>query len=245
MQSALRTTLAAALLAGCGGARAATSPSPTSAGDETTEAPSVAAAAPAEEGPIWLAAMAADTMLSYRVEMRGEAAEDVHMLVQQRVERGGSVAVRLAPIGTPLEGTPVYPQWLVGAVDGLRGLEEYAAFTTPGFVPIDAEGRLLTEAASAEAWRVEPSWLRPGVLSSGGEAAVGWTLLERVATIDEPLHAERCVRLERAEGEVRTRQLVCSDVGVVELSRTQDDTVVEEWRLVSVGARPSEPQELE
>ncbi len=190
----------------------------------------------------WLAAVPADGMLTYRVVGADGQEHSVRMLVQQRVERGPSVAVRLAPIGTPLEDTPVYPQWLVGSSDGLRALEEHAAFTTPGFVPIDAEGRLRTEAASAEAWRVDTAWLRADRLASGQEAAVGWTLLERVGVIDDPVHAERCVRLEREEGSLSTTMLVCADVGLVELRRSEEGRDRENWRLIAVGPRPTELQ---
>jgi hypothetical protein len=183
----------------------------------------------------WLAAISSNAVLTYEVRAAGASEPGiVRMLVQQRIERGGSIAVHLAPIGTPLGETPVYPQWLIGTADGLSSLEEHAAFTEPGFVPIDAEGRLVTEAANSEAWRVDPDWLRADRLASG-EAAVGWTLVERVPTIEQPIHASRCVRLERSEGSARSLLLVCADVGIVERGRSGDAS--ETWRLIEIGAR--------
>lgn len=241
MRSDLGRTLAVALvIVGCGGAPPSTTSTASTSGDERVdEAPTVAATSEAPSAS-WLAALSADGMLTYRVRVNGGEERNVRMLVQQRVERGTSIAVRLAPIGTPLEDTPVYPQWLVGSSDGLRGLEEHAAFTAPGFVPIDGEGRLLTEAASSEDWRVEPAWLRSGMLASGAEAAAGWSFVERLDAVDDPLHAERCVRLEREEGSLRTRQIVCADHGMIELSRSEGEREIEHWRLVAVGPRPSE-----
>ncbi len=207
---------------------------------EQAEAPPVetSGAEATPSGDAWLTGLAADAMLTSEVQCSSAEARVVRMLVQQRIERGASIAVHLAPIGTPLGETPVYPQWLVGTPDGLTALEEHAAFTEPGFVPIDDSGRLVTEAASSEAWRVDPDWLRADRLSSG-EAAAGWTLLERVAAIDTPLHATRCARLERAEGSSRATLLVCADVGVVELERSEG-TARESWRLTAIGARPEE-----
>lgn len=199
----------------------------------------------AEEPPraaAWLAELPQDHVLSYDVVLGAAEPRPVHMLVQQRIERGESVAVQLAPIGTPLGETPVYLQWWIGTPDGLLSLEEHAAFTEPGFVPIDAEGRLVTEAASSEAWHVDPDWLRADRLASGSEAAVGWTLLERVPSIDAPIHASRCVRLERTEGSARTVLLVCADTGVVELTRSEGERTLEAWRLTSIGPRPVELQ---
>lgn len=235
----MRTLLALSCLlaSGCGATTAP--PAPPAVAAEVTPSGDTPSEAPSETSSDgWLASLSAEHVLTYRVST--DAGEhDVRMVVQQRIERGGSVAVRLAPIGTPLEETPVYPQWLIGSSDGLCALEEHAALTEPGFVPIDEAGRLLTEAASNEAWLVESRWMRAG-LASGGEAAAGWALLERVPRIEQPIEAERCVRLEQREGSTRTTQLVCAGFGVVELERSEDDAVRERWQLVAIGPRAQE-----
>lgn len=226
----------AATVAACGGTTAAAPTTTATAAAETTSPTDEAPAAPSAP---WLAALTPAAMLTYRVTA-SDGTSDVRMQVQERVERGGSVAVRLAAIGTPLADAPVYAQWLIGSADALQALEEHAAFTEPGFVPIDGSGRVLTEAASHESWRVEARWLRADRLASGREASAGWTLLERVPSVEAPLHAERCARLEQREGAVRLVQLVCADTGVVELVRMDGEAVRERWELVSIGVRPEE-----
>lgn len=244
----------AAALSGCG-ARAEPGPSRTpraviSEGAEPDE--EAEPVGPSPSSRTWLAALQEDGVLSYTVESPAEPPEDqppepdsttrmtVQMVVQQRVARGQSVAIRLAPVGTPTPDTPVYAQWLIGSPDGLRAIEEHAAFTAPGFVPIDHEGRVVTEAASSEVWRVESEWLRADRLASGREAAVGWTLLERVGAIDAPLHADRCVRLQREDGSLVTTMLICADHGMVERSVARDGVETQRWSLVAVGEAPRE-----
>lgn len=233
----MRALLALTILAGCGAppSSAASTPASASIGEapapdepEEDEAPT-----PPAGSRTWLAALPEGGVLSYEVSVADEQAPMVvQMVVQQRVARGQSVAVRLAPVGTPTPDTPVYAQWLVGSPDGLRALEEHAAFTTAGFVPIDQEGRLVTEAASSEVWRVESEWLRADRLASGREAAVGWTLLERVGAVDAPLHANRCVRLEREEGSLTTTLLICADHGLVERRVVREGAESQRWSLV-------------
>lgn len=195
---------------------------------------------------MWLGELTEQGMLTYEVTPAGaEAPVEVRMLVQQRVIRGESVAVRLVPIGTPLGEEPIFPQWLIGTPDGMSGLDETASFTTPGFVPIDESGRMRTEAASGQLWRVEARWIRAGEAASGTEAAVGWTLAERVGAIREPVRADDCVRLERSDEGATSVILACAGVGVVERRDAAGDGVESLWRLTAVGERPQEPQELE
>ncbi|HBQ15236.1 MAG TPA: hypothetical protein DEF51_30305 [Myxococcales bacterium] len=263
----MRRTLLLALLCGGGaalvGCGASTEQTPASApplvsdgaevDEEEDEPPG-----PAPAARTWLAALPEAGVLSYTVQSPVTPSDDeavaspegmpegmpegtevaVQMVVQQRVVRGQSVAIRLAPVGTPTPDTPVYPQWLIGSPDGLRALEEHAAFTTPGFVPIDHEGRVVTEAASSEVWRVESEWLRADRLASGREAAVGWTLLERVGAVDAPLHADRCVRLQREDGSLVTTMLICADHGMVERRVARDGVETQRWSLTAV----SEPR---
>lgn len=231
---ALPLSLAAALGA-CGGGAA-------SAGGEGAPVdPAPAAAAPEDaEAPAWLGRLEEQGMLTYEVQLPGAAAPvEVRLLVQQRVARGASVAVRLVPIGTPLGEEPVYPQWLVATPEAICGLEEAASLTTPGFVPIDDAGGMRTEATAAELWRVEARWLRVGADTGGAEAAVGWTLAERVGSIEQPVAADDCVRLERSDETARSALLACGDVGLVE-RRDESEERTTTWRLVAIGERPSE-----
>jgi hypothetical protein len=244
-----RTLILCGTLAACGGTDPRSLPEPRTEGDDgasagaETTAPATETAPPeADEGSSspWLAGLPDGAVLTYNVTSDDGEPRRVRMEVQQRLERGSSIAVRLAPIGTPLSETPVYPRWLIGSPDGLHAIEEYAAFTAPGFVPIDAQGQLVTEAASNQQWRVESEWLRPDRLASGREAAVGWTLVERVGHVSEPLSAERCVRLERQEGESATTLVICAGLGLVEEIQRRDDEVEQRWQLVSVGEMSSE-----
>jgi len=229
------------LLSGCGGSE----PSARSAHDADEPPADVAVtdgAEPSEpEASPWLSRLQEEGMLTYQVEgAAGEAPIEVRMQVQQRVSAAGNVAIRLVPIGTPLGETPIFAQWLIGTPESMSALEEGASFTTPGFVPIDERGRLRTEAAGSEVWRIESRWLRAGSTASGTEVAVGWTLRERVGVIAEPIDAEGCVRLERSDASASSTLLVCAGLGVVERVERSGDDVCSRWRLVAVGERPAE-----
>ncbi|MBX3274429.1 MAG: hypothetical protein KF729_29460 [Sandaracinaceae bacterium] len=239
MGARARTLLSTSLLVfGCGGGDPA--PAPATAGDEASRAEATSAAEPTSATTPALRRLDEQVMLTYEVRLDDAPAPiEVRMVVQQRILRGRAVAVRLVPIGTPLGEEPVYPQWLVATPEALSGLEETASLTTPGFVPIDERGALRTEAASAQLWRLEARWLRAGEASGGTEAAVGWTLVERVGAITEPVAASDCVRLERGDDTASSTLLVCADVGVVERQDAAESRAVA-WRLTAVGVRPQE-----
>ena len=226
------------LLFGCGGAEPARAPA--SAGDEASAADGASAAPATSATAQALRLLEEQVMLTYEVRFDDAPAPvEVRMVVQQRILAGRAVAVRLLPIGTPLGEEPVYPQWLVATPEALSGLEETASLTTPGFVPIDERGALRTEAMAAQLWRLEARWLRAGEASGGTEAAVGWTLVERVGAITAPVTASDCVRLERGDDTATSTLLVCADVGVVERQDVAESRAVA-WRLTGVGARPQE-----
>lgn len=249
MRALGRSFLAITLLAACGGGE--TSETETAGGESPADEASppsdeVAAADPASTGADpdpehvteFLDRLDQDGVMTYEVSLPdAEGPRQVRMQVQQRVAQGGSVAVRLVPIGTPLGEEPVYPQWLVATHDALCGLEETAALTTPGFVPIDASGELLTEAASAQVWRVEERWTAVAAGTSGTEAALGWTFVERVSGVTQPLSDGNCVRLSREDAAATSTLVICSDVGVVERRDDPGDGRVTAWQLVSIGER--------
>lgn len=174
----------------------------------------------------------------------------VQMQVQEVVRRGSGIAVMLAPIGTPLDEEPVYPRWIVGEEGVLVGLDETASLTAaPGYAPIDESGRMVTEATENVAWRVPRDWLTPGRVIAGEEVSAGWRLAERIGDVEAPVAGRGCVRLEREEVGVRAAMLVCSNLGVIETTRTGGGgELIARWSLVAVdAARESgaEPQPLE
>lgn len=240
-----RTTIIAmlfSLAAGCGGEPAdegGQDPPDDTSGAETQSGDGPAPAALATANP-FLGQLREDRMLTYQVTIADhEAPFEVRMLVQQRIERGQSIAVRLVPIGTPLAERPVFPQWVIGTPESMGALDEAAQFTTPGFVPIDARGALHTEAVDNLSWRVETRWLRAGS-PPAGEAALGWTLAERIGTIREPVRVEDCVRLERGD-DVSTQTLVaCAGVGIVQRVASLEGEERERWELTAIGERPTQ-----
>lgn len=227
-------TLGVALALGCGGARAGSEPArasspPADPADEHTSAPPEASA--------WLRDVPRGGTLTYDVssDERGTSVR-VQMQVQEVVERGGGIAIRLAPIGTPLGDEPVYPRWIVGQPDVLVGLEATAGLTTEaGYAPIDQGGRIVTEATENISWRLPREWLTPGRVVAGEEASAGWHLSERVGDVTTPVPARGCARLERHEAGGAATLLVCESLGVIESTRSGAHGRIEQrWRLVTI-----------
>ncbi len=233
MRRAWVVGLALAALLGCGGgAREGERAETTTTGSEDAPRPPAPAA--------WLSDVTEGARLAYDVTRQGGVSR-VQLDVQHVSRVGSSIAIRLAPVGTPLGEDPVYPRWLVGEVDALAALDETAGLTIePGWSPLDATGHLHTEAAANVEWRVPERWLARGRALPGEEVSAGWTLAQHLGDVAEPIAARGCVRLERTEGTERLGLTVCASVGVLESSRTADDgTVIERWALASVGPIPS------
>jgi hypothetical protein len=249
MGTGVRIGLAIALATGCGSRDGQASESGESAGGEQEGS---SGAETAEASSPWLGDVPDRGVLTYDVSL--ESAREPHtvrMQVQETVRRERSIAVRLAPIGTPLDDEPVYPRWMVGEASALVGLEETAALTTEaGYAPIDSSGHIRTEASDSVAWRVPSEWLTPGHAVGSEEVSAGWRLAERVGDVvvgegAQQVSAHRCVRLERDEGGDHATLLVCANVGLIESVRTAaNGTVEERWRLVSVAGPPPEGAEM-
>lgn len=181
--------------------------------------------------------------LTYRVRLANGRELEVQMRISRVEQRGGSVAAQLSPLGTPLSETdPVYPRWVVGTDDGLFGLEEHVTLTEPGFVPIGDDGALVTEARTNVAWRVPSRWFRPSAGAFDTDPEAGWVLAGHQERVEGLVRGERCVRLERSDGDLRTEMLVCSNVGMMEsTARGATADAPQSWRLVDLGG-PTSPE---
>lgn len=245
--------LAWAGLLGCGGSPATAGPearpvAQETAGDETEpdEAPSPVADAEeagSENESTLLDGLHEGDSLTYRVHRANGEELDVRMRISTVIERGGSTAVQLSPMGTELsDTTPIFPHWVIGNEHGLFGLEEHVTLTEPGFVPLDEEGEMVTEAASNVAWHVPPEWWDPAQAAFNNDPVEGWTLAGHRDLVEGTVRGEQCVELEREEGELRHRMLVCANIGMVESAMsgaTDEDPFT--WRLVDLGG-PRSPQ---
>lgn len=194
-----------------------------------------------EEEPGLLADLEQGDTLTYRVRRETGHELDVQMRITRVVARGSSKAVQLSPFGTPMSDTaPVYPRWIIGTPSGLFGLLEHVALTAPGFEPLDARGQLVTEARTNVAWRVPPAWLAPAAGAFETDPEEGWMLAGHEARVEGPVGGERCVRMERADGSLRTRMLVCANVGMMESTTTGAPAeAAQSWRLVDLGGETS------
>lgn len=221
-----------ALTIGCGGRAVEETRADPPRAEESTGGEG---AADAPAASIWLDTVPEGGTLTYEVVTDAGPARRVQMEVQEVVRRGASIAILLAPIGTPLDEEPVFARWLVGEGDVLAGLEQTASLTEPGYAPLDDGGQMRTEAADNIAWRVPREWLTPGRAVGGEEASAGWQFAERVGDLAPPSTGRSCARLERTEAGTRAMLVVCANVGVVESSRTAADGAIEErWTLVAI-----------
>ncbi|MCS6799091.1 MAG: hypothetical protein NZ898_11270 [Myxococcota bacterium] len=218
------------------GARAAAPTSP-----ETQQSEGEPGSDP-EPATAWLGELRDGETLTYLVHEESGREHRVRMRVARVVRRGESIGIHLAPVGALFsEDAPIYPRWVIADARGLAELEPHVEFTVPGWEPLDAEGRLRTEAADNLAWRVPVEWLRPGSASRPGDAVLGWTLVGYEPRVEGAVRAERCARIERADGGERVALLVCADLGVVEKRTVGEDGVAQRWwRLVDAGASREE-----
>ena len=244
--------LVSAFLAGCGGRSEVPAAQPLAQPQQSTPTEGAeAATTPDEQGDAGeghaslLSGLHEGDSLTYRVHRANGEALDVRMRITRVLERGGCTAVKLSPLGTELtETTPIFPHWIIGNEEGLFGLEQHVSLTEPGFVPLDEHGEMVTEAASNIAWHVPPAWFEPSSETRAFETdpVEGWTLAGHRDHVEGTVRGEQCVQLEREEGELRRRMLVCANVGMVESAMsgaTDEDPFT--WRLVDLGG-PRSPQ---
>lgn len=242
--------LVGTLLAACGGASTAAAPpaeeiaapGPAEAGTEGAAA-EVAPEGEQRTGTELLSGLHEGDALTYRVHRANGEVLDVRMRISRVIERGSSTAVKLSPLGTELtETVPLFPHWIIGNEEGLFGLEQHVSLTEPGFEPLDPQGQMVTEAASNVAWQIPPTWFEPAAGAFDTDPVEGWTLAGHRDHVEGTIRGERCVQLERQEGELRRRMLVCANVGMVESAMsgaTDEDPYT--WRLVDLGG-PRSPE---
>lgn len=180
------------------------------------------------DGPGWLAALAEGDVMTYSVQTQDRDLVTVDLTVARLVRRGTGVAVLLSPTAAPGE-VEVESHWLAGDDHGLYRLPRHEDLEDPGFVPLDAQGRVQADSRRGAKWRVPTSWPQEGSLE--GE---GWELEELELTLDGPVRGQRCARIRRQRGERVTRLTICADLGMVELSRGTEAHPSERWHLLRI-----------
>ena len=208
---------------------------------ETSSEPEAPPLVPDEAQP-WLAGLHRGDTLTFTVREADGEDQRVRMRVDRLHSREESVAVLLSPVGLPLGGgTPIFVGWVVATAEGVFGLESTAVLSEPGYVPLDAAGRLVTEALAAISWHVPPGWFRASAAAfDRGESVEGWTLTGVEDRIAGPVIGERCVRMERTDGDLEATMTVCANLGMTELVRRGHDAGEQSWRLVDLGRLPAE-----
>lgn len=213
----------------------------TDTGDEPAETTGaeIVAEEPSEQSP--LADLHEGDHLTYLVRLGNAHEEEAHVRVASVVDRGGSRAVKLTPVGVPGEAGQLFIAWVVADRDGMVGLEPHVSLGEPGFVPIDASGGLVTEAESNIAWRVPNRWLELETRAFQTDPVEGWHLADAMPRVDGPVRMEHCVDLERREGEASRHLKVCRNVGIIGLSVNPEALEEHEsWELVDLGQAPEE-----
>jgi hypothetical protein len=236
-----------ALGSACGGDAAVhetteTTTAPARGGEEPAEGEATATPTTERGEAPPLADLHVEDHLTYLVRRGDGDEEEAHLRVARIVERGGSRAVKLNPVGVPPEAGHPFIAWIVANEDGLVGLEPHVALGEPGFVPIDEQGALVTEAESNVAWRVPAEWLALETRAFQTDPIEDWNLVNASARIEGPVRLEHCVDLERREGDQASRHLeICRNVGIVGISVTPSQLEESEtWRLVDLGPAPGE-----
>jgi hypothetical protein len=231
----------------CGGSSTEGASNASAAGTSGGSEPTSAESAPpgssdaGRESSAPLAALHAGDTLTYLVQ-GADGDHRAFYYVHEVVSRGESVAVRLRPVGAPVgDSLVIFGGWLVAGREGILALEPHVTLGQPGFVPIDAEGRLVTEARGMVAWRVPPRWQDADARAFETDPVDGWRLAGSVPSVPGPVAGESCVRLERREGESTLTFVVCRNVGIFAMERRgEGDASDGSWRLVDLGASSGE-----
>ncbi|HJK89107.1 MAG TPA: hypothetical protein RMH85_22010 [Polyangiaceae bacterium LLY-WYZ-15_(1-7)] len=192
----------------------------------------------AEEAPPLDGLHEGDT-LTYLVHLTQEERQ-VRMVIDQIHRQGTATAVKLRPVGTPLGEDPVYVGWLVATESEFVGLEPHVSLSQPGFVPVDAGGTLVTEAEGNVAWRVPSRWYDLSERAFERDPVAGWRFHDLQPSIEGPVRGERCVRLDRRDGDIETEMRICRNVGIFEIVRRGAEPSEQSWRLVDLGQLPDE-----
>jgi hypothetical protein len=231
-----------ALCIGCAHTEPQPQSSPTVATTPATPvAPPIEASEDPPNAPRLLGDLRQGESLAYLVQLSG-GDRQVRIRVEEVVVReGGAVAVKLAPVGVPLGESPVYVGWLIANQNGIFALEPHVGLSGAGFAPSDRHGRLVTEATGSIAWQVPAAWYGTGARAFASTDAAGWRLADAQPEVIGAVRGERCVAIERDEGDASISMRVCENVGVHALERHGEDGL-ERWRLLDLGDAPDELQ---
>jgi len=182
------------------------------------------------DDPRWLAGLARDDLLIFRV-VSGEAqAIDVSFRLSRLERRGSSVAALFEPEPALDYPGKLEPYWLAGNSEALWRLDHHPQLIEPGFVPLAADGRVLLDPNQGAALWLSNRWEQPN--AEQREPDQGWVVEELSMTLEGPVRGDRCARLSRAEGNQAV--VVCGDVGVVQVDRGAQGPAAEHWQLVEI-----------
>lgn len=222
---------------GCGGGTETADPTGTGGGEATEGETTATETAEVEVAPLaGLASLSQGETLTFLVHSADIEDSHVRLDVTEVVRKGAGVAVKLTPVGIPLDGSPIYVGWVIANEVGLFALEPHVSLTEPGFVPIDEAGQLVTEATASIAWHVPTAWLAEAAGAFETSTQAGWSRGGYQASVEGAIHGEGCAELRRSDSDLSMRMTVCRNLGMIELvhSGGADDTE-QFWRLVDVG----------
>jgi len=184
----------------------------------------------------WLNGIRQGDLLTYRLRRPEQMDLNVRMRVQRLVRRGESgVAAEIVPDGEQPTDAQLSARWLAGDETGLYQMNAGGQLADPGFVPLDASGRVIAEARAARIWRIPPEW-HAAMEHTQGALDDGWSVDDLEMTIDGPVRGDRCATIQKREDDGATRVLICANLGAVQVVRLRHDEIEEErWTLVEVG----------
>lgn len=184
------------------------------------------------ESPAWLAGIQQGDVLSYRIETPNSHTHTVRIRVERMIRQGQSAAALLVPIGAEVHAE-VKAHWLAGDAEGLYELQAHESLLEPGFTPIAADGRVIDSGRSQALWRVPQSW--DEVVQHEQQATLsGWSVEELDLTLEGPVRGDRCARISKEVDGKRVRMTICANLGMVDLTRGDDQELGETWELIEI-----------
>lgn len=184
------------------------------------------------ESPAWLAGLQQGDVLSYRIETPNSHTHMVQLRVARMIRQGQSAAALLVPVGEEVHAE-VKAHWLAGDAEGLYELAAHESLLDPGFTPIAADGRVVDSGRSQALWRVPQSW--DEVVQHEQQTSLsGWSVEELDLTLEGPVRGDRCARIKKEVDGSRVRMTVCANLGMVDLTRGDEQELGETWELVEI-----------